>query len=137
MKSALTTCNTNWKCYQNHHRTSFSVTNTINYRTRCSISMANPIKTYHLSNLTQTELLSLKSRPRIDFSSVFDIVTFFLSLFLKWVFLFHSQNLTFLLFQVNPIVDDVHAHGDAAVKQFSSLLLLIPYLFIYLIFDLD
>jgi len=42
--------------------------------------MANPIKTYHLSNLTQTELLSLKSRPRIDFSSVFDIVTFFITL---------------------------------------------------------
>lgn len=97
MKSALTTCNTNWKCYQKHHKTfssSFSVTNTINYRTRCSISMANPIKTYHLSNLTQTELLSLKSRPRIDFSSVFDIV--------------------------NPIVDDVHTHGDAAVKQYTS-----------------
>ncbi|KAL5097697.1 hypothetical protein RYX36_002024 [Vicia faba] len=96
MKSALTPCN-NWnRCFIHPTTTkafSFSLTNT-DFRTRCSISMANTIKTYHLSNLTYTELNSLKSRPRIDFTSIFNVV--------------------------NPIVDDVHNQGDAAVKQYTS-----------------
>ena len=33
----------------------------------------------------------------------------------------HSQNCSFFFpFQVNPIVDDVHKRGDAAVKEFVS-----------------
>ncbi|GAU12501.1 hypothetical protein TSUD_377520 [Trifolium subterraneum] len=93
MKSALTSSNIRPFIPQpanNNRIFSFSLT-----RTRCSISMANnTIKTYHLSNLTQTQLLSLKSRPRIDFTSIFNVV--------------------------NPIVDDVHNKGDEAVKQYTS-----------------
>lgn len=124
MKSALTACNTNnWnRCFIHPTTTkpfSISLTNT-NFRTRCSISMANAIKTYHLSNLTHTELLSLKSRPRIDFTSIFNVVSF-LPFSPNWGFLFHSKNPSFLSFQVNPIVDDVHNQGDAAVKQLIVL----------------
>ncbi|PNX64958.1 histidinol dehydrogenase chloroplastic-like, partial [Trifolium pratense] len=97
MKSALTSSNIRPffipQPATNNRTFSFSLTNTT-YRTRCSISMANTIKTYHLSNLTQTQLLSLKSRPRIDFTSIFNVV--------------------------NPIVDDVHNKGDEAVKQYTS-----------------
>ncbi|KAL9320604.1 hypothetical protein ACSQ67_012443 [Phaseolus vulgaris] len=52
------------------------------------------INSFHLSKLTPSELQSLKSRPRIDFSSIFNVV--------------------------NPIVDDVHKRGDVAVKEFAS-----------------
>ncbi|KAK9167280.1 hypothetical protein Scep_002471 [Stephania cephalantha] len=52
---------------------------------RCSM------KSYRLSELTQTEVDKLKARPRIDFSSIFSIV--------------------------NPIVDDVRNRGDAAVIE--------------------
>ncbi|XP_052735384.1 histidinol dehydrogenase, chloroplastic isoform X3 [Vigna angularis] len=55
---------------------------------RCSIN------SYRLSKLTPSELQSLKSRPRIDFSSIFSVV--------------------------NPIVDDVHKRGDVAVKEYTS-----------------
>ncbi|XP_047338364.1 histidinol dehydrogenase, chloroplastic isoform X2 [Impatiens glandulifera] len=52
------------------------------------------MKTYKLAELTPAEVNSLKSRPRIDFSSIFNIV--------------------------NPIVDDVQRRGDAAVKDYTS-----------------
>ncbi|XP_054801632.1 histidinol dehydrogenase, chloroplastic-like [Prosopis cineraria] len=59
-----------------------------NNRIKCSM------KSYRLSELTQAEVESLKTRPRIDFSSIFSVV--------------------------NPIVDDVHKRGDAAVKEYTS-----------------
>ncbi|XP_028785782.1 histidinol dehydrogenase, chloroplastic [Neltuma alba] len=52
------------------------------------------MKSYKLSELTQAEIESLKGRPHIDFSSIFSVV--------------------------NPIVDDVHKRGDAAVKEYTS-----------------
>ncbi|KAF2310748.1 hypothetical protein GH714_016885 [Hevea brasiliensis] len=54
-------------------------------RVRCAM------KSYQLPELTRTEVESLKARPRIDFSSIFN--------------------------KVNPIVDDVRSRGDAAVKE--------------------
>ncbi|MED6210762.1 hypothetical protein PIB30_067148 [Stylosanthes scabra] len=51
------------------------------------------MKSYRLSELSDSELQSLKARPRIDFSSVFA--------------------------EVNPIVDDVRTRGDAAVKEYT------------------
>ncbi|KAA8537069.1 hypothetical protein F0562_029547 [Nyssa sinensis] len=52
------------------------------------------MKSYRLSELTQAEVDSLKARPRVDFSSIF-----------------HT---------VQPIVDDVHKRGDAAVKDYTA-----------------
>ncbi|CAL9166660.1 unnamed protein product [Musa hybrid cultivar] len=52
------------------------------------------MKSYMLSELTQTEVDSLKARPRIDFSSIFSVV--------------------------NPIVDDVRCRGDAAVIDYTA-----------------
>ncbi|KAJ7969135.1 Histidinol dehydrogenase, chloroplastic [Quillaja saponaria] len=57
-------------------------------RIRCSM------KSYRLSELTQAEVVNLKARPRIDFSSIFSTV--------------------------HPIVDDVRKRGDAAVKEYTS-----------------
>ncbi|EEF38941.1 histidinol dehydrogenase, chloroplastic isoform X1 [Ricinus communis] len=57
-------------------------------RIRCAM------KSYRLSELTRTEVDSLKARPRIDFSSIFSIV--------------------------NPIVDGVRSRGDAAVKEYTA-----------------
>ncbi|XP_073041662.1 histidinol dehydrogenase, chloroplastic isoform X1 [Primulina eburnea] len=51
------------------------------------------MKTYKLSDLTRTEVDSLKARPRIDFSSIFGVV--------------------------QPIVDDIRSRGDAAVKDYT------------------
>ncbi|KAJ4842061.1 hypothetical protein Tsubulata_044122 [Turnera subulata] len=53
------------------------------------------MKSYRLSQLTDTELQTLKARPRIDFSSIFSTV-------------------------VNPIIDDVRSRGDAAVKDYTA-----------------
>ncbi|KDP34920.1 hypothetical protein JCGZ_09208 [Jatropha curcas] len=52
------------------------------------------MKSYQLSELSRTEVESLKARPRIDFFSIFSIVT--------------------------PIVDDVRSRGDAAVKDYTT-----------------
>ncbi|GFZ14346.1 histidinol dehydrogenase [Actinidia rufa] len=52
------------------------------------------MKSYRLSELTQAEVNNLKARPRINFSSIFNLV--------------------------NPIVDDVHCRGDAAVKDYTA-----------------
>ncbi|XP_075501992.1 histidinol dehydrogenase, chloroplastic isoform X2 [Primulina tabacum] len=51
------------------------------------------MKTYKLSDLTRTEVDCLKTRPRIDFSSIFGVV--------------------------QPIVDDIRSRGDAAVKDYT------------------
>ncbi|KAL2461073.1 Histidinol dehydrogenase [Abeliophyllum distichum] len=51
------------------------------------------MKSYRLSDLTASEVDSLKARPRIDFSSIFNVV--------------------------QPIVDDVRSRGDAAVKDYT------------------
>ncbi|KAI7751228.1 hypothetical protein M8C21_021297, partial [Ambrosia artemisiifolia] len=51
------------------------------------------MKSYKLSDLTPTEVDSLKARPRIDFSSIFSTV--------------------------QPIVDDVRVRGDDAVKEYT------------------
>ncbi|PON94729.1 Histidinol dehydrogenase, monofunctional [Trema orientale] len=52
------------------------------------------MKSYKLSQLSPSEVESLKARPRIDFSSIFTTV--------------------------NPIVDDVRKRGDAAVREFTA-----------------
>lgn len=52
------------------------------------------MKSYRLSELSQAEVVSLKSRPRIDFSSIFNVV--------------------------NPIVEEVRCCGDTAVKQYTA-----------------
>lgn len=52
------------------------------------------MKSYKLSELTQSEVDKLKSRPRIDFVSIFS--------------------------KVQPIVDDVCQRGDSAVKELVS-----------------
>ncbi|CAL9778541.1 unnamed protein product [Musa acuminata subsp. burmannicoides] len=52
------------------------------------------MKSYKLSELTHTEVDSLKARPRIDFSSIFSVV--------------------------NPIVDDVRCRGDVAVIDYTA-----------------
>ncbi|XP_051121302.1 histidinol dehydrogenase, chloroplastic isoform X2 [Andrographis paniculata] len=51
------------------------------------------MKSYKLSDLSATEVDSLKARPRIDFSSIFGVV--------------------------QPIVDDIRSRGDAAVKDYT------------------
>ncbi|XP_061341201.1 histidinol dehydrogenase, chloroplastic-like [Gastrolobium bilobum] len=51
------------------------------------------MKSYRLSEMSDAEVRSLKTRPRVDFSSVFALV--------------------------NPIVDHVHKRGDAAVKEYT------------------
>ncbi|KAG4946139.1 hypothetical protein JHK87_042146 [Glycine soja] len=87
MESALTASNWNRSLIRiRHTRPRFVATRPT--AIRCSIN------SYRLSNLTPSELQSLKSRPRIDFSSIFSVV--------------------------NPIVDDVHKRGDAAVKEYTS-----------------
>jgi hypothetical protein len=48
------------------------VTGFIYNRIKCSM------KSYKLSELTQTEVERLKARPRIDFSSIFSTVSFWL-----------------------------------------------------------
>ncbi|XP_058106231.1 histidinol dehydrogenase, chloroplastic-like isoform X1 [Magnolia sinica] len=61
-------------------------------------SEGNPIrcsmKSYRLSELSLVEVDGLRARPRIDFSSIFSVV--------------------------NPIVDDVHSRGDAAVIDYTA-----------------
>ncbi|XP_058082752.1 histidinol dehydrogenase, chloroplastic isoform X2 [Magnolia sinica] len=61
-------------------------------------SKRNPIrcsmKSYRLSELSLVEVDGLRARPRIDFSSIFSVV--------------------------NPIVDDVHSRGDAAVIDYTA-----------------
>lgn len=52
------------------------------------------LKTYKLSDLSDGELKSLRDRPRIDFSSIFKIVS--------------------------PIVEDVRNRGDAAVIDYTA-----------------
>ncbi|XP_057962422.1 histidinol dehydrogenase, chloroplastic-like [Malania oleifera] len=63
-------------------------TGSTNKAVRCSM------KSYRLSELTYTEVNSLKTRPRINFSSIFGLV--------------------------QPIVDDVCCRGDAAVKDYTA-----------------
>ncbi|GAB2210544.1 hypothetical protein Drorol1_Dr00015812 [Drosera rotundifolia] len=58
----------------------------------CFVSCA--MKSYRLSELSVEEVDRLKARPRIDFSSIFSVV--------------------------QPIVDDVHGRGDAAVKEYTA-----------------
>ncbi|KAG9450615.1 hypothetical protein H6P81_010580 [Aristolochia fimbriata] len=52
------------------------------------------MKSYRISELNQVEIDGLKARPRIDFSSIFNVV--------------------------NPIVEDVRNRGDAAVKEYTA-----------------
>ncbi|CAA6662827.1 unnamed protein product [Spirodela intermedia] len=52
------------------------------------------MRSYRLSELKDAEINDLKARPRIDFSSIFDVV--------------------------NPIVEDVRGRGDAAVIDYTA-----------------
>nr|XP_027114297.1 histidinol dehydrogenase, chloroplastic-like isoform X2 [Coffea arabica] len=56
------------------------------------------MRSYRLSDLNQSEVDNLKARPRIDFSSIFSVVSLCL----------------------DPIVDDVRGRGDAAVKEYTA-----------------
>ncbi|XP_042502576.1 histidinol dehydrogenase, chloroplastic isoform X1 [Macadamia integrifolia] len=58
------------------------------YKIKCAM------KSYKLSELSRTEVDSLKARPRIDFSKIFSTV--------------------------HPIVDDVRSRGDAAVIDYTA-----------------
>nr|GLL27897.1 histidinol dehydrogenase, chloroplastic isoform X1 [Ipomoea trifida] len=58
----------------------------------CKI-IRSAMKSYRLSELSQSEVDKLKTRPRIDFSSIFNMV--------------------------QPIVDDVRSRGDVAVKDYT------------------
>ncbi|KAL8210688.1 hypothetical protein R6Q57_005125 [Mikania cordata] len=66
---------------------SISIYEPLSNTVRCAM------KSYKLSDLTQTEVDNLKARPRINFSSIFSTV--------------------------EPIVDDVRNRGDAAVKDYT------------------
>ncbi|PIN19139.1 Histidinol dehydrogenase [Handroanthus impetiginosus] len=66
---------------------SYSPRRFLHCTTKCSM------KSYKLSDLSRTEVDSLKARPRIDFSSIFNVV--------------------------QPIVDDIRSRGDAAVKEYT------------------
>ncbi|CAO2835309.1 unnamed protein product [Amaranthus hypochondriacus] len=59
-----------------------------------SKSVQCAMKSYKLSELSVFEVDELKARPRIDFSSIFSVV--------------------------QPIVDDVRARGDDAVKKYTA-----------------
>ncbi|XP_059652855.1 histidinol dehydrogenase, chloroplastic-like isoform X2 [Cornus florida] len=88
------------KSYQTCHFQIFGVQKYLRHQSYClrSGSLHNAIrcsmKSYRLSELTQAEVHNLKARPRIDFSSIFNIV--------------------------HPIVEDVRGRGDAAVKDFTA-----------------
>ncbi|KAH6784302.1 histidinol dehydrogenase [Perilla frutescens var. hirtella] len=66
---------------------SYSQRRSLRCATYCSM------KSYKLSDLSRTEVDGLKARPRIDFSSIFNVV--------------------------QPIVDDIRSRGDAAVKDYT------------------
>ncbi|RAL43263.1 hypothetical protein DM860_015153 [Cuscuta australis] len=57
------------------------------------MTIRSGMKSYRLSELSQSEADGLKARPRINFSSIFNLV--------------------------QPIVDDVRSRGDAAVKDYT------------------
>eukprot|EP00250_Pteridium_aquilinum_P006166 c16138_g1_i1 orf=339-1886(-) len=57
-------------------------------------SLETGLKTYKLSELSDSELKSLRDRPRIDFSSIFKLVS--------------------------PIVEDVRSRGDSAVIDYTT-----------------
>ncbi|KAI5055652.1 hypothetical protein GOP47_0029173 [Adiantum capillus-veneris] len=63
-------------------------------RIMAAVSLELGMKTYKLSELNDTELRSLRERPRIDFSSIFQIVS--------------------------PIVEDVRTRGDSAVIDYTA-----------------
>ncbi|KAL9229072.1 hypothetical protein vseg_004586 [Gypsophila vaccaria] len=74
------------------HKPNFRGFNSSSGRMSKSVNCA--MKSYKLSELSLSEVDNLKSRPRIDFSSIFGVV--------------------------QPIVDDVRTRGDDAVKEFTS-----------------
>ncbi|RZC48354.1 hypothetical protein C5167_041312 [Papaver somniferum] len=82
-----------------HFSGSFSKYSSIHSLLRFSANPKNntircAIKSYKLSDLSKTEVDSLKARPRIDFFSIF--------------------------ITVQPIVDDVRNRGDAAVTEYTT-----------------
>lgn len=62
--------------------------------TRSELLAATRMKTYRLADLHSTEIHNLKSRPRIDFSSMFGVV--------------------------GPIIEDVRKRGDAAIIDYTT-----------------
>lgn len=93
MESALTASNWN-RSFIRIHNTKPRFCATPPTVIRCSIS----INSHRLSNLTPSQLQSLKSRPRIDFSSIFSVVS-------NGVFsfpLFSNGSLSKLLLSLSP-----------------------------------
>lgn len=92
-KSIFGTCNS-------RHLRKFCVTKRAGNRSFCLTtgykvqSVRCAMKSYRLSELDRDEVFGLKARPRIDFTSIFDVV--------------------------KPIVDDVQSRGDAAVVDYTS-----------------
>uniref|UniRef100_A0A5B7B5U4 Histidinol dehydrogenase, chloroplastic n=1 Tax=Davidia involucrata TaxID=16924 RepID=A0A5B7B5U4_DAVIN len=89
-----------YKSYQTSHFQILGAQRNIS-RGSCYLSAGSPhnaiscsMKSYRLSELSQAELSTLKARPRIDFSSIFNTV--------------------------QPIVDDVRKRGDAAIKDYTE-----------------
>lgn len=80
------------------HPSLISRVNRLNLRspsgTRSELLAATRMKTYRLADLHSTEIHNLKSRPRLDFSSMFGVV--------------------------GPIIEDVRKRGDAAVIDYTT-----------------
>lgn len=89
---------------------------------RCSIN------SYRLSNLTPSELQSLKSRPRIDFSSIFGVVSGFPSFPL---FSNGSLSKLFLFFPFRLILLSMMFTKEGMLRLKSSSLLSNLLIFIY------
>ncbi|PHT55844.1 Histidinol dehydrogenase, chloroplastic [Capsicum baccatum] len=90
-----------WSCSLASNLPAIPTRNTLFYRNYSFLpaglirkSIRCSMKSYKLSELTTSEVDSLKARPRIDFTSIFSTV--------------------------QPIVDDVRNSGDAAVKDYTS-----------------
>lgn len=93
------------------------------------------MQSYKLSELNRTQVDNLKARPRIDFSSIFGVVSlhhiaqilnyfpvllsyeYFHDFILSNLYYWHKSDIILALNQVQPIVDDVRSRGDAAVKE--------------------
>lgn len=79
------------------------------------------MKSYRLSELSFSQVENLKSRPRIDFASIFTTVSFLLVNVPTCLILMDMSS----PLQVNPIIDAVRSKGDVAVKEYVTHSLLL------------
>lgn len=125
MESALTASNWNRSLIRiRHTRPRFVATRPT--AIRCSIN------SYRLSNLTPSELQSLKSRPRIDFSSIFSVVSnewVFFPFVFKWVTLKIVP--FFFPFRLTPLSMMFTKEGMLRLKSSSLLSNLLIFIYEY------